>query len=54
MFRHKNNAAGEANWGCLCAVCFASRQPSKQEFFVPTRTDLAVKLLKVVLNVGYR
>jgi hypothetical protein len=26
-------------------VCRASKKPSKREFFVPARTDLAVKLL---------
>jgi hypothetical protein len=32
-------------WGCLCAVCFASKKPSEGEFFVPAGTDLAVNLL---------
>jgi hypothetical protein len=32
-------------WGCLCAVCFASKKPSEREFFVPAGMDLAVKLL---------
>jgi hypothetical protein len=31
--------------GCLCAVCFISQKPSEQEFFVPAKIDLAVKLL---------
>jgi hypothetical protein len=31
-------------WGCLCTVCFASKKPSKREFFAPAGMDLAVKL----------
>ncbi len=29
-------------WGCLCAMCFTSKKPPEQEFFVCARTDLAV------------
>jgi hypothetical protein len=39
-------------WGCLCAcvlLALASQKPSKREFFVPTGTDLADKLLTIVL-----
>ena len=35
-------------WWCLWAVCFscfASKKPSEWEFFIPAKTDLAIKLL---------
>ena len=32
-------------WGCLCDVCFASKKPFEQEFFVPAGMHLGVKLL---------
>ncbi len=31
-------------WGCLCAVCFASKKPSEWEFLNPAGLDLTVKL----------
>ena len=31
--------------GNFVAVCLASQKPSERDFFVPTRTDLGVKLL---------
>jgi hypothetical protein len=34
----------------VCFRCFASKKPSEQEFFVPSVTDLAVKLLAVVIS----
>ncbi len=53
MFVHQNHATGGGNgaswWGCLWAVCFASKKHSEQEFFVPAKTDLAVKLLTCYL-----
>ena len=38
-------------WWCLWAVCFrcfTSKKPSEWEIFVPAKTDLAVKLLKII------
>ncbi len=40
MFVHQNHAAGveigSSWWGCLWAVCFASKKPSKRNFlFLP-------------------
>jgi hypothetical protein len=29
-------------------LCLASKKPSEREFFVPARTDLAVKLLTAI------
>ena len=31
--------------GIFASLCLASKKPSDWEFFVPARTDLAVKLL---------
>ena len=49
MFIHQNHGAGEGNGsvtvGMFVCLCLASKKPSEQEFFVPARTDLAVKLL---------
>jgi hypothetical protein len=49
MFVHQNHAArwenGSSWWGHWCDVCFASKNSSEQEFFVPARTHLSVKLL---------
>jgi hypothetical protein len=49
MFVHKNHAAGGGNnsimVGMFVFLCLASQKSSKREFFVPTRTDLGVKLL---------
>ena len=33
--------------GMFVCLCLASKKSSKQEFFVPTRTDLAVKLFYI-------
>ncbi len=33
--------------GDVVCLCLASKKPSEQEFFVPVRTDLAVKLLRI-------
>ena len=61
MFVHKNHAAGGENGsimvGMFVFLCLASQKPSEREFFVPAGTDLAVKLLILVvshcLSVGY-
>jgi hypothetical protein len=49
VFIHGNHAARRENgsswWGCLCDVCFASKKPFEQEFFVPAGMHLGVKLL---------
>ncbi len=49
VFIYGNHAARQENgssWlGCLCDVYFASKKSSKREFFVPTGTHLAGKLL---------
>ena len=52
MFIHKNLAAGVENGsimvGMFVFLCLASQNPSEQEFFIPTRTDLSVKLLTLI------
>ena len=49
VFIYENHAArwekGTSWWGCLCDVCFASKKSSEQEFFIPARTHLGVKLI---------
>jgi len=54
VFIHGNHAArwenGSSWWGCLCDECFTSKKSSELEFFVPGRTYLGVKLLRVVLG----
>ena len=48
MFLHQNHGAGGGNGsimaGMFVCLCLASQKPSEREFFVPTRTDLGVKL----------
>jgi hypothetical protein len=39
--------------GMFVSLCLASKKPSEREFFVPIRTDLAVKLLKTK-SIGRR
>jgi len=45
---HQNHAAGGGNGsimvGMFVSLCLASQKSSEREFFVPTRTDLGVKL----------
>ncbi len=52
MFVHQNNAAGGENGtimvGMFVCLCLASQKPSEQEFFIPARMDLGVKLLSVL------
>jgi hypothetical protein len=38
-------------WGFLCAVCFASQKSSNREFFVFTRRDLGVELIRSALAI---
>jgi hypothetical protein len=49
MFLHQNHGTGRGNdsvmMGMFVCLCLASKKPSEREFFVPARTDLAVKLL---------
>ena len=49
MFLHQNHGTGGGNdsvmMGMFVCLCLASKKPSEREFFVPPRTDLAVKLL---------
>ncbi len=49
MINQQNHAAGGANGsivvGMFVCLCLASKKPSEQEFFVPARKDLGVKLL---------
>ena len=49
MLDQQNHAVGGANGsimvGMFVCLCLANKKPSEQEFFVPTRTDLDVKLL---------
>jgi hypothetical protein len=51
---HQNHAAGGENCsimvGMFVSLCLASHKPSEREFFVPTGTDLGVKLLMVANN----
>jgi hypothetical protein len=54
VFIHQNHggAGGENGYimvGMFVCVCLASQNPFEQEFFVPARTDLGVKLLKQAL-----
>jgi hypothetical protein len=50
MFLHQNHGAGGGKdsvmVGMFVCLCLASKKPSKQEFFVPARTDLAVLMLR--------
>ena len=50
MFLHQNHGTGGRNGsimvGIFVCLCPASQNPSEWEFFVPTRMDLGVKLLK--------
>ena len=57
MLGQQNHAAGGANGSimmgmCVC-LCLASKKPYKRDFFVPARTDLAVKLLTWRNRIGY-
>jgi len=50
MLGQQNHAAGGGNDSILVGMfvvclCLASQKPSEQEFVVPARTDLGVKLL---------
>jgi hypothetical protein len=55
VFIYGNHGAGGGNGSIMvgmfvscvypvCFRCFASKKPSEREFFVPVRTNLAVKL----------
>jgi uncharacterized membrane protein len=50
IFVHQNHAAGgginSIMVGIFVCWCLAIKKSSEQEFFVPVRTDLDVKLLK--------
>jgi hypothetical protein len=52
MFLHQNHGAGGGNGsimvGMFVCLCFASQNLFEREFFVPARTDLGVKLLRVI------
>jgi len=49
--RGKNHdARGKKRSSCLCDVCFASKESSEWEFFVPVGTHLAITLLIHSLN----
>ena len=58
MFIHQNHGAGGGNGsimvGMFVCLCLASKKPSKREFFVPARTDVAVKLLNAVATLTER
>ena len=53
MLVHQNHATGGENGSIMVrmfvSLCFASKKPSEREFFIPTRTDLGVKLLRAML-----
>jgi hypothetical protein len=42
---------GTSWWGCLCDVCFASKNSSEREFFVPAGTQLGVRVSCQTHNV---
>jgi hypothetical protein len=48
MFIHQNHAAGGENGsimvGMFVCLCLASQKSSERDFFLPTRTNLGVKL----------
>jgi hypothetical protein len=54
MFLHQDHGAGGGNGsimvGVFVSLCLASKKLSEREFFVPARTDLAVKSKKVEPN----
>jgi hypothetical protein len=54
MLVHQNHAAGGENnsivVGMFVSLCLASKMPSEREFFVPSGTDLGVKLLIDPIN----
>jgi hypothetical protein len=58
VFIYGNHAARRENgtswWGCLCNLCFASKNSSKREFFVPAGTHLgvSVKLIRATATDG--
>jgi hypothetical protein len=56
MLVHQNHAAGGENGsimvGMFVSLCLASKKPSKREFFIPTGTDLGVKLLSSLFIYG--
>ena len=56
MLDQQNHAAGGANGsimvGMFVCLCLPSKKPSEREFFVPTRTDLGVKLFKRDITDG--
>jgi hypothetical protein len=49
MFVHQNHADGGENGsimvGMFVCLCLASKKSAEREFFVPTSTDLGIKLL---------
>ena len=58
MFVHQNHAAEGENGSimvgmCVC-LCLATQKPSKQEFFIPARTDLGVKLFNISFSFTQR
>ena len=50
MFLHQNHGAGGGKdsvmVGMFVCLCLASKKSSERDFFVPTRMDLAVLLLR--------
>jgi hypothetical protein len=54
MFLHQNHGAGGGNGSIMVGMFvwlrLAGQNPFEQEFFVPARTDLGVKLLSVLPN----
>ena len=55
MLGKQNHAAGGENGsimvGMFVCLCLASEKPSKRVFFIPSRTDLGVKLLNRYLYI---
>ena len=51
VFIHQNHGTGGGNGsimvGMFVCLCLASQNPFEWEFFVPTRMDLGVKLLRM-------
>ena len=52
MFLHQNHGAGGGNGsimvGMFVCLCLAIQNPFERELSVPARTDLGVKLLRVI------
>jgi len=46
---HRMKTSLHYHGGDICVLCFVSQKPTKWEFPLPARTDLAVKLLTITI-----